>query len=476
MLEDVAIIVPGNIQRGITAERIQHHNFLRPFNAFQARSKRALVVVGGNKNRNLFQGKYASRAADFIGGESQASVIMCRVRRQGWTVATHDYDKTEYMNERPIAILLSHREMYQDEGAGAVTSCVRDMAVCGRYRERIVVLGDPVPAPFTETKFLPVAKASWFYGRRTVRYAQGAANAIRNLNPALVEVHNRPSYIERLKKAVPHTPLLLYLHNDPQTMRGFKTPAERMRVLQQVAAVVCVSDYIRGQLLDGLAVQGSDLELASKVHVVLNGVDTAAIIPRSDHLRRKEILFLGRLIPEKGSLLFAQAAVLARAQLPDWRFIIIGARCFTNDLSLKNYEKRVVAEMQKLGDQGEMTGYLPRQEALGRLAEAGMSVVSSLWEEPCSLAAIEAMASGCAVIATRRGGLPEVVGDAGLLIDQDDPAQFAERMVRLALNAPVLEHWQQRARARAVQCLDIHNASAALDAVRDRYIGQKIGG
>lgn len=379
------------------------------------------------------------------------------------------------MNERPIAILLSHREMYQDEGAGAVTSCVRDMAVCGRYRERIVVLGDPVSAPFAETKFLPVTKASWFYGRRTVRYAQGAANAVKDLNPALVEVHNRPSYIERLKKAVPHTPLLLYLHNDPQTMRGFRTPVDRMRVLQQVAGVVCVSDYIRGQLLDGLAVQGSDLELAGKVHVVLNGVDTAAIIPRSDHLCRKEIVFLGRLIPEKGSLLFAQAAVLARAQLPDWRFIIIGARCFTNDLSLKNYEKRVVAEMQQLGDQGEMTGYLPRQEALDRLAGASMSVISSLWEEPCSLAAIEAMASGCAVIATRRGGLPEVVGDAGVLIDEDDPAQFAERMVQLALNAPVLEDWRQRARTRAVQCLDIRHASATLDAVRERYFGERAG-
>ncbi len=371
-------------------------------------------------------------------------------------------------SERHIAILLSHREIYQAEGAGAVTSCVRDMAACSRYRERIVVMGDPVSAPFAETRFLPVAKAAWFYGRRTARYAQGAANAIKDLNPALVEIHNRPSYIERIKKAAPYTPLVLYLHNDPQSMRGFKTPAERMRVLQQVAAVVCVSGYIRGRFLDGLAVQELSQELQSKVHVVLNGVDTAAITPCSDHRpRRKEILFVGRLIPEKGSLLFAQAAVLAHARVPDWRFVMIGAWGFTNNEPPKEYEKQVIAEMQKLGDQGEMTGYLPRQDALDRLAGGAIAVISSLWEEPCSLAAIEAMASGCAVIATRRGGLSEVVGDAGLLVDQDDPAQFAEYMVQLALNTPMLEDWQQRARQRALQYLDIHYASASLDAIRD---------
>lgn len=368
---------------------------------------------------------------------------------------------------RPIAILLSHREIYQAEGAGAVTSCVRDMAACSHYRERIVVLGDPVRAPFAETRFLPVAKAPWFYGRRTARYAQGAANAIKDLNPALVEVHNRPSYIARLKKAAPHIPLVLYLHNDPQTMRGFKTPAERMWVLQQVAAVVCVSGYIRGRLLDGVSTSG----LENKAHVVLNGVDTAAITPCSDRPRRKEILFVGRLIPEKGSLLFAQAAALACKQMPDWRFVMIGAWGFTNNEPPKEYEKQVMAEMQKLGSQGEMTGYLPRHKALERLSGAAMSVIPSLWEEPCSLAVIEAMDSGCAVIAARRGGSPELIGDAGVLVNQDAAAQFAARMVEVALNAPVLEDWQQRARARAVQALDIRHASAELDAVRRRYVG-----
>lgn len=119
------------------------------------------------------------------------------------------------MTGRPLAILLPHRERYQPDGAGAVVSCVRDMAAHSRYRERLAVLGDPVAAPFAEPRFLPVTKAAWFYGRRTVRYQEGAVRALQHMQPALVEIHNRPSYIERLRKALPHTPLILYSAQRP---------------------------------------------------------------------------------------------------------------------------------------------------------------------------------------------------------------------------------------------------------------------
>ena len=75
------------------------------------------------------------------------------------------------------------------------------------------------------------------------------------------------------------------------------------------------------------------------------------------------------------------------------------------------------------------------------------------------------------MIAARRGGSPELIGNAGVLVDQDDQAQFSEHMVQLALNTRVLEDWRQRARTRAVQCLDIRHASAGLDAVREKYMG-----
>src|SRR3569623_1565720 len=220
----------------------------------------------------------------------------------------------------PVAILLPHREVYQPDGAGAVVSCVRDRAALSHYRERLGVLGDPAAAPVAAPPLLPVKKAAWYYGRRTARYLEGAARATAALAPALVEVHNRPTYITRLCRGLPNSALLLYLHNDPHGMRGFKSLAERRRILTAADGAVCVSSHIRARLLDGLPP-----ELAQKAHVVLNGVDTAALQPITVALRRKEIIFVGRWIPEKGGLLFAPAAALARRHLPDWRFVMVGA-------------------------------------------------------------------------------------------------------------------------------------------------------
>lgn len=362
----------------------------------------------------------------------------------------------------PLAILLPHREVYQSDGAGAVVSCVRDMAAHSRYRERLVVLGDAVAAPFAEPPLAPVAKAPWYYGRRTARYLEGAARTAAALGPALVEVHNRPSSITRLRRALPASALLLYLHNDPQGMRGFKSLAERRRILAQLDGVVCVSGHIRARLLDGLG----SAEIERKTHVVLNGVDTAAVAPVADGARRKEIVFVGRWIPEKGGLLFAEAAALARAELPDWRFVMVGAWGFTNQAAQRGYEQRIVAAMHQLGTQGELTGYVPRAQALARLQQAAITVLPAQWDDPCPLSVIEGLASGCAVVASPRGGIPELVGDAGVLVHDDAPAAWAEQLRRLANDDALRTRYQQAARARAVRQLDIRVGSARLDAAR----------
>src|SRR3569623_3111012 len=94
------------------------------------------------------------------------------------------------------------------------------------------------------------------------------------LAPALVVVHNRPTYFSRLRRGLPNRALLLYLHNDPHGMRGCKSLAERRRILTAADGAVCVSSHIRARLLDGLPP-----ELAHKAHEVLNGVATAALQP-----------------------------------------------------------------------------------------------------------------------------------------------------------------------------------------------------
>lgn len=362
--------------------------------------------------------------------------------------------------QAPLAIVLPHSEAFQHTGAGAISICVRDATAASGLAARIKILGEAVAEPFDPAHFVPVAPASWWYGRRTARYVQGVIRVLQELSPAYIEIHNRPVYVAALRKAFPHTPILVYLHNDPRTIRSLRHETERARCLEQVSAVVCVSEFIRRCMLEGV----EDHPQAGKVRVVLNGVDTAAVT--ASEQKRREIIFVGRLSPQKGGLLFAQTALKLKDRLHDWRFVLVGARNFGNPTLGSDYEQQVVEAMQQVGEQGEITGYVSHQEVLERFNRAAIAVIPSLWDEPLGLVAIEAMSSGCAVVASRRGGIPELVDDAGILIDSGEVAAWAEHLSRLAEDAALQRHYQQAARARAVQCLDIHHASAQLDAIR----------
>jgi glycosyltransferase involved in cell wall biosynthesis len=103
---------------------------------------------------------------------------------------------------------------------------------------------------------------------------------------------------------------------------------------------------------------------------------------------------------------------------------------------------------------------------LERFRNAAIAVAPSQWDEPLGLVVLEAMSSGCAVVTSPRGGIPELVDDAGILIDSAEPVEWAKQLLRLVNDQELRRHYQRAARARAVQCLDIHHANARLDAIR----------
>jgi len=362
-----------------------------------------------------------------------------------------------------IAVLLPHREVYASQGAGAVSLCVRDICSASRYRDRTVVLGRPVTAPFETPAFQPVTPSRWLPASRTSRYLAGAAALLRRINPALIEVHNRPQYIAPLRRKLPGAALLLYLHNDPRDTKAMSSPAARGRLLDRVQAVVCVSDYIRTCMLDGLEQHPG----RTKVHASLNGIDTRRFALPPDQRKNKEVIFVGRINPDKGALLFARAVRKALPAMDGWRAVLVGAHWFGDSPRITDFERQVMNELQPLGDRVEITGYLPHEQVMARLQGAEIAVVPSLWEEPCSLAAIEAMASGCALIATRRGGLPEVVGDAGTVLATPTDDALASAIRDLAADPERRATCQRAARSRAEQVLDIRVVSARLDRTRE---------
>ncbi len=351
---------------------------------------------------------------------------------------------------RKVAIILPPRESFAPDSAGAIGLLVHRLA---RHTAALpcVVLGPPTSRPFADAAFVPVTP-SWFPGNLARRYAGGVAAALRRIGPVAIEVHNRPDVALFLARRFPGVPVRLLLHNDPQGMRGLKTAGERARVLARIAAVTTVSEHIRRRFLEGIA---------GEVSVLPNCIDLAAI-PGAG-ARENLILFAGRVVSDKGADSFVAACGLALPGLPGWRAEIIGADRFGADSPETPWLAALRPRAAAAGV--AMLGYRRHGEVLAAMARAAIVVVPSRWDEPFGLTALEAMACGAALVASARGGLPEVFGDTALVIDPENPADIAAAVTALATNPARRAALAAAGRNRAAQ-FDVAIAAARLDALR----------
>jgi UDP-glucose:(glucosyl)LPS alpha-1,2-glucosyltransferase len=347
---------------------------------------------------------------------------------------------------RQVAIVLPPRETFSPTASGAVALLVHRMARAPSRYSRTVI-GAACSNPFTDVPFRGV-KPGWLPGGRTWRYAAAAARALGDAS--LVEVHNRAEVALTLARLRPAARVSLFLHNDPQTMRGLHTPALRQDAAARLAGIVCVSTYLATRFGQGAT-------------VLPNAIDLAALPPPPPE-RENLILFAGRLVADKGADAFVEACRQALPDLPGWRAEMIGADRFRADSPTTEF----IATLTPMAATAGVTlaGYHPHPKLLARLAQAAIVVIPSRWQEPFGMTALEAMASGAALICSPRGGLPEITADAALPCNPDAPATIAAAIRHLAANPAERAARAQVGQARAAQ-FNLPEAAKALDAYRD---------
>ena len=366
----------------------------------------------------------------------------------------------------PVAIVLPHREAFGPAAAGAVAMVVRRLAA-GPSRYRALVVGPPFQGPgFPGIPFLPARAVEWLPLTPTGRYAAGVALALARLPPGaapgLIEVHNKPDVAMWLARLFPRRRVSLFLHNDPRTMRGARSPQARQHLLRRLARIVTVSDFLRRALLDGV-----DQEPGRAPLVLRNALDPGEVPRGLPPARRdKVILFAGRVVPDKGPDLFIAACAQAMPHLPGWRAEMIGADGFQAGAPDSGYVRALRPAAAAAGV--ALLGARPHAEVLHAMARAAIVVVPSRWAEPFGLTALEAMACGGALVCSGRGGLAEVAGEAALLADPEDTEAFAAALLRLAgddgLRAALSAAGMRRARSR----FSVVDAIARLDDLRDQ--------
>ena len=146
--------------------------------------------------------------------------------------------------------------------------------------------------------------------------------------------------------------------------------------------------------------------------------------------RNKELVFLGRLVSDKGCNLIIEALKILRdtKQIKP-KFSIIGDGPELNPL------KELCLQYQ-MNEQVEFLGSITGSILNEKLNEHQILIAPSIWEEPFGKVAIEGLAAGCKVIVSQSGGLPEAVGKLGIIFERNNSLDLAEK-IELALNAPL---------------------------------------
>jgi glycosyltransferase involved in cell wall biosynthesis len=199
------------------------------------------------------------------------------------------------------------------------------------------------------------------------------------------------------------------------------------RACRRAAGLIAISRTTRRDLVRHLGVE------SNRVAVALNGVDHELFRPIERRLFDfPYVLYVGTEQPRKNleALLRALARLTADGATPDLRLVKVGS-CGPRPED-RERTLRVIAD---LGLEGRVhfTGRLTDEDLVAAYCGAACAAFPSRYEGFC-LPVVEAMACGCQVIASTAGALPEVVGDAGLLVDPDD-----DRLLAAAIEAIVAD-------------------------------------
>jgi starch synthase len=239
---------------------------------------------------------------------------------------------------------------------------------------------------------------------------------------------------------------------------GYRISSWAERTAYEAAdAVVAVSNGMRVDILASYPALD-----ASRVHVIYNGIDTDFYRPDPDasvlerigvDVSRPYVAFVGRITRQKG------VPHLLRAGLafdPDLQVVLLAGAADTPELKVET--DSLIADLRAERDGVFLVSeMLPREEVRQVLTGALAFLCPSVYE-PLGIVNLEAMACETAVVASRVGGIPEVVldGDTGLIVpyDEQDPVGFergiADAVNRLAADPDLATRLGRAGRERAV--------------------------
>ena len=233
--------------------------------------------------------------------------------------------------------------------------------------------------------------------------------------PCVVTVH------DLVRLAFPHAP------EDRMSAVGL---ALDRRGIRKATHVICVSEATKKDLMQYLAVA------EEKITVIYNGIDHSVFKPspvNDGRFSAPYVLYVGSERPRKNLVCLLRAFAAIKDRGP--RFASLRLRKVGSAGRSEEFRTTTLEEARRLGIDRDIdfVDHVSDQDLAVVYSNAVALVYPSLYEG-FGLPVVEAMASGCPVVASNISSLPEVAGSAALLVDPHDPAGFAEALQSVILD------------------------------------------
>ena len=182
-----------------------------------------------------------------------------------------------------ISILLPYKENFSSIYPGAVSIFISSIIKKSFFKKNITVFGSTTYKNILSKNYVNIKLDKNIFSSQTKTYLQNFKKLLKNKETDLIEIHNRPNYVNfliDLKKKI-----VLYFHNDPTTMLGSSNVSDRIKLVKQCSKIIFNSNWSKKKFLTNLP---TNLHNSNKLLVIYQSTDRKKI----DLKKKKKLLHL----------------------------------------------------------------------------------------------------------------------------------------------------------------------------------------
>ncbi len=331
-----------------------------------------------------------------------------------------------------IAIILPYKEIYSENFSGAASIWVKDYFKKSILSNSTYIYGSLDKGLKPITKNFTNLNISDYSFSKTKNYIKKFYIDHLKKDFDIIEIHNRPEYLNFLIGKKIKSKLIFFFHNNPQDIRGSKTVKERINILEKTDKIFFVSLWTKKKFFENLPFSNK-----SNCEILYPSMSK---IKKFNSNKKKQIVFTGKLNSSKGYDLFGKAIIKILGKHKDWSALVAG----------NEPREKYKFKHKRL----KIYPWLPHKKILQIYNDSSISVVPSRWEEPFGRTAMESAAYGCATITSNRGGLRETF-DNKLILNNLTSNEIFKKINTLIKDQKILKKFQKENFNNPLHSLDV---------------------